>query len=177
MEFSLKTRTPENETIIKELVSEWTNKLKDNPGTIILNEKILTLLRITEERIKSSCRTQIEEFEKCAKVEAKGNEIKITKIAGKEKEADKAIENLEKCRYPYSIFFLEFNNLNFFSQMTLSTQMDICFDECDSKKDEDIKQCYTKCVDMTSRYTHKATSDLLKAAADDAINGLVNLKL
>jgi hypothetical protein len=171
-----KRRPIQNEDAIRDLSNEFLNKAKDNPGEILLNEKFASLTKLTDEKIVSKCKHQIDELNKYAKIESNQNgQVNFVKFQGKEKEADEALANLDACRIPYVVTYLEFNNLNAFAQRMLIKQLDYCFDDCDRDQPGEFKTCYRRCFDIAFKYTHPSMVDTLKSSLDISIDLMTKL--
>jgi hypothetical protein len=174
-----KQRNPLVNSVIQEIENEFTKKANDNPSTLLLTEKFKQFIELIENKTKEKCSSQISEFEKYAKLEMNGGNVNVVKVPGKEREADAALAELERCQTPIASYYMAINTFSTYNASLIGVATDFCFDDCEKKVSpnnrEDMTKCIRSCYDYSFNFTLRGIEELMLQQLDSAKQELQKL--
>jgi hypothetical protein len=164
--------SPTADKIIKEMTEEYNKKINDSIKNKDLNMKVHELYQSTDKKYQEKCKNQIEELLKYVKED---NE-QFMPAEGKEKELEKATQDLEQCARPYLGIASNFGYISHFTKKMFQMQVDYCYDDCNNIQDENkLKDCLRECCKDSLNYSFRSLTELLSSTADSFQNELSKL--
>lgn len=156
-----------NDSLLKKVVEEIGNNfqtmINQNSSNIIVQNKFNNFHQNLEEKISKTCADEIAELNKHVLFETKEGQMQFKILPGKEKEAESAIENFNKCQSPFLKLIVGINSINELNNSVISGSTSLCIEDCSNKYsgEDDLRNCVKNCFDFSYKYTLKATDEIL----------------
>lgn len=158
----------------EKLMNEFAEGFNNNPSTILVNEKLEKFQDFLQQKITETCSKQQQGYEKFGKAELQNNELKFTKIQGKEKEFDAAFESYLKCINPVVAYMIPIQSYLGSSAGLMTRSYENCFQSCTKTFNqlEDAKSCVRSCVEKNYANNFKANQSVISELVDNLMGEL-----
>jgi len=158
----------------EKLINEFAEGFNNNPSTILVNEKLEKFQDLLQQKITETCSKQQQEYEKYGKAELQNNELKFTKLQGKEKEFDAAFDSYLKCINPVVAFMIPIQSYLGSSAGLMSRSYENCYQSCTKtfNKLEDAKSCVRSCIEKNYVNNFKANQSVISELVDNLMGEL-----
>ena len=172
---SVKTPQLENWNIwLQEVENEYNAVLINSHNTKLITEKKTNILNLLKEKTFTKCKKALDEVKQYTTVTQK-DEL-IHKIPGKEKQAEKALLELEYCKQKFLRFYHQYNNLLAFKKEIMNESVLNCVEDCVKKikqtEEQEMKCCYRTCYDISQNHTLRAIDETLLKFSDNIIEDI-----
>ncbi len=160
------------------LLNDFIKKQSNSPNSILIAEKLSKFQDQIGQRLGDTCGKLQEEYEKFGNAEMLENEVKLTKIEGKEKDFDKAWDNYLSCAQPILNTLLPLQTYVATTNDFLNRSFQFCYSDCVSKH-ADIqksKDCIKTCFEYNYENNYKAYEIVLNEVVDLSMNEMQSNK-
>ena len=160
------------------LLNDFIKKQSNSPNSILIAEKLSKFQDQVGQRLGENCGKLQAEYEKFGNAEMQENEVKLTKIQGKEKDFDQAWDNYLACAQPILSALLPLQAYVATTNDFLNRSYQLCFSDCVSKQTDlqKNKECIKTCFDYNYENNYKAYEILLNEVVDLSMNDMQSNK-
>jgi len=170
------TKTENWHIWLQEVENEYNAVSIKSHNTKLITEKETNILNLLKEKTLTKCKNEIDEVKKYTTVTQKDENPSIHKIPGKEKQAEKALLELEYCKQKFLRFYHQYNNLLAFKKEIMNESVLNCVEDCVKKikqtEEQEMKCCYRTCYDISQNHTLRAIDDTLLKFSDNMIEDI-----